>query len=539
MARIDRTARDALGLDNLRAGQRRAIDAAVDGRDVLAIMRTGYGKSAIYQIAAIERPGITVVISPLLALQTDQLASIEGSEAPSAVALNSTLTSADRDAALDAVRRGEIEFVFIAPEQLRRHDVLELLSSVRPSLLVVDEAHCISTLGHDFRPDYLLIGAAADAFGRPPILALTATASPAVRGDVAASLGLRDPSVVVTGIDRPEIHLGVESHANEETRERALLEHVIDGPAPAIVYVATRAAATSLAASLAEAGCSAMAYHGGMPAAQRDVAQAAFMGGRADVMVATDAFGLGIDKADVRAVVHRGLRPSLDAYYQEVGRAARDGERAEAVLFHTPSDRGRQAFIGAAAAPDEAALAALLHAIPTRPIDAESLSEVVGGKIRRLWQMLALLVSSGVVEISPPAGVRRTKSARVALASALQVVDRRRAMQRSRLEMMRSYAETRWCRRAFILGYFGEDFSPPCGGCDVCDAADAGEADGPLEGGTRVRHAEWGDGTVLTSTEHRTVVQFDRVGYRQLATDLVERRGLLEPATDAAAPRRR
>jgi ATP-dependent DNA helicase RecQ len=309
-------AREAFGFDALRPGQREAIEAALDGRDALVVMSTGSGKSAIYQIAGLLTPGATLVVSPLIALQRDQVDDLAERAAGGAAQLNSSVPASERDRALAELAENALEFLFLAPEQLANEEVLAELAVARPSLLVIDEAHCISEWGHDFRPEYLRVGAAAEALGRPPVLALTATAAPPVRDEIVERLALRDPVVLVRGFDRPNIHLAVERFHGEQGAERklrALREAVEAAPKPGIVYVATRRQAEELAASLCELGVAAASYHAGMRAAERDAVQERFMDSHLEVVVATTAFGMGIDKADVRWVFHSEVSESLDA----------------------------------------------------------------------------------------------------------------------------------------------------------------------------------------------------------------------------------
>src|SRR5215217_4857057 len=252
-----------MGFDALRPGQREAIESTLAGRDTLAVMSTGSGKSAIYQIAGLLIPGSTVIVSPLIALQRDQVEALRERATGGAAQLNSSIGQAEREQALAELAEDALEFLFLAPEQLGNPDVLAELAVARPSLLVVDEAHCISEWGHDFRPEYLRLGAAAEALGRPPILALTATAAPPVRGEIVERLGLRDPEILVRGFDRPNIRLAVEPFHGEqgaERKQRALEDAIEAAPKPGIVYVATRRHAEELAESLRDRGVSAAAY---------------------------------------------------------------------------------------------------------------------------------------------------------------------------------------------------------------------------------------------------------------------------------------
>jgi ATP-dependent DNA helicase RecQ len=274
------------------------------------------------------------VVSPLLALHQDQLRAIARGDTGEAVVANSTQKASERDEAFARLKAGDVEFLLLAPEQLANPATVHRLRESWPSLLVVDEAHCVSAWGHDFRPDYLRLGTVIETLGRPTVLALTATASPPLRADIAEHLGLQDPVVVVRGFDRPNIHLAVETFHEGPAKEAAVLDWVASTPGPGILYVATRRASVELAGALRELGVRAAAYHGGMRAKERRQAQDAFTAGELDVIVATVAFGMGIDKPNVRFVAHAEVTDSLDSYWQEIGRSGRDGEAAQALLFY-------------------------------------------------------------------------------------------------------------------------------------------------------------------------------------------------------------
>jgi ATP-dependent DNA helicase RecQ len=537
--RIDRVAREAFGFDALRPGQREAIESVLGGRDTLVVMSTGSGKSAIYQIAGLLLPGATVVVSPLIALQRDQVDDLRERAAGGAAQINSSIPAAERHAALAELAEDALEFVFLAPEQLANGDVVDELAVARPSLLVVDEAHCISEWGHDFRPEYLRLGAAAEALGRPPILALTATAAPPVRAEIAERLGLHDPEVLVRGFDRPNIRLAVRRFQDAERKRRALREHVAAASPPGIVYVATRRAAEELAGALCEDGVRAASYHAGMRGAERDAVQERFMADDLDVVVATTAFGMGVDKANVRWVVHAEISDSLDSYYQEVGRAGRDGEPAEALLFYRPEDLGLRRFFSGGGQVDLADLATVYEAVQEAggPIEPSTLQEATALSQSKLAGAVSRLEEAGAVEVLPDGDVAPASGGpdrQEAIEAAAGLEGNRRELDRSRVDMMRAYAETDTCRRGFILSYFGEPVDGPCGHCDTCEEGRAEAAappdEVPFPVGARVAHGEWGEGVVQRYDDDALVVLFDDVGYKTLALEVVVERELLRAA---------
>ena len=531
---IPLAARKLLGFEELRPGQEEAVRAVLAGRDTLAVMPTGSGKSAIYELATALGGGPTVVVSPLLALQRDQVEKIDEEELGSAAALNSTLTGAKREELLDELDDHELEYLFLAPEQFGSDETLEKLRAAKPKLFVVDEAHSISEWGHDFRPEYLRLGSVAETLGNPVTLALTATAAPPVRAEIVERLALDDPVEVVRGFDRPNIHLSVELHTDDAHKVRALVECMVEGERPAIVYAATRRRSEELAGELRAAGLTALPYHAGLHRHEREDTQTAFMTDELDVVVATIAFGMGVDKPNVRAVVHAEISDSVDAYYQEIGRGGRDGRPARAVLFYRPEDVGLRRFFagGGELAVDEALVIAEAVEEADGPVDARTLHDVTHLPETKIVAALGRLADAGFLTLLPDGHVAKGDGA-VPIADAAEAAasaqHSRKEYERTRVEMVRGYAETSGCRREYILSYFGEAFAAPCGNCDNCDAgrthADAGRH--PFEVGSRVRHPELGDGTVQRYGDDTVVVLFDEHGYRTLGLEIVHERGLL------------
>jgi ATP-dependent DNA helicase RecQ len=537
-AALRRTAKQAFGWNELRPGQLEAMEAVASGRDTVVVMPTGSGKSAVYQVPALLLDGPTVVVSPLIALQRDQVAGLlaRGDRAGGAVQANSTRSDAQMEQAFAQLHAGEVEFLFLAPEQLSKPEVLDQLAAAQPSLFVVDEAHCISSWGHDFRPDYLRLHTAVERLGRPPVLALTATASPPVRVEIVERLRLKDPVQIIRGFDRPNLHLEVQAFREEDQKREAVVLRAMGEPKPGIVYTATRKSAEQYAEALGEYGIDAAAYHAGMRAADRDDVQTRFMAGALDVVVATTAFGMGIDKADVRYVLHADIPDSLDSWYQEVGRAGRDGDPASAVLFYRPEDLGIRKFF-ASGTPDETALrkvATLVQHAPG-PVQPTELAEEAHLSNTRLAGVVNLLEQAGALAVQPDGAVECRPDApppTEAAEAALEVAEQHKKVEQSRVEMVRGFAETTGCRRQFVLGYFGETLDEPCGHCDTCAAGTADEQpdadDSPYDLQSRVRHTEWGEGVVMRYEGDRIVVLFEEVGYKTLLLSAVADRGLLE-----------
>lgn len=542
------TAASVFGWDSFRDGQLEAMEAVAGGRDAVCVMPTGYGKSAIYQVPALTLPGVAVVVSPLIALQRDQADAInEAIGRPRAYVLNSTEPQGSIDEAWAAAENPDedsrAKFLFLAPEQLARDEVVDRLMALEVSLLVIDEAHCVSAWGHDFRPDYLKLGSLVSALGRP-VLALTATAAPPVRSEIASVLNLRDPLVLSHGFDRPNLHLAVHMYVEAGDKRRAVLNSVPELDGPGLLYVATRRDTEDYASELEERGLRSDFYHSARRSKDRAEVHRQFLADEVDVVAATNAFGMGIDKPNVRFVVHAAISDSLDSYYQEIGRAGRDGEPAQAVLHYRPEDLGLRRFF-ASKSPDEEGLRQLYAALRANDAGATSaqLRTALGISSRRLGGLLNLLREAGAAREKN--GVYRAEdmAPEDALSAALDAARRREHIDQSRVDMARQYAETTSCRRQFLLGYFGEQLEEPCGNCDNCDraaaegipaepeAAQGGQSPAPpFPLHSAVLHAEWGPGTVMSYDDGTVTVLFEAEGYKTLAVDLVLEKDLLRPA---------
>ncbi|SFC79118.1 ATP-dependent DNA helicase RecQ [Nocardioides terrae] len=521
IAKVRRAARERFDHDRLLPGQADATAALLDGHDVLLVAPTGAGKSLVYQLAGLLIDGPTVVVSPLLALQHDQITGIEASGAGArAVRISSAETQSERGEALERLAAGEVEFLFLAPEQLANAEVLEKVAALRPSLVAVDEAHCVSAWGHDFRPDYFRLGDLLGELGDHRTVAMTATAAPPVRDDIRDRLRLRDARTVVTGFVRDNLALRVVRVADESSQRQAVLDAVAAASGPGIVYCRTRPATEEYAELLAAQGRTPVVYHAGLGGRRRDEAHRRFMADEADLVVATSAFGMGIDKPDVRFVVHAQIPESPDTYYQEVGRAGRDGAPADGVLVYRSEDLalGRFFSAGLPRRRDVETVVAARGRVATEPAAVVEATGFGRRKAGRLLNLVALAEQTGASEAD-------------LTSTALDLAESRRSLEHSRVDMMRAYAETDRCRADFLVGYFGEGVDERCGVCDNCRdgrAPDpAEEKNAPFPTQSRVRHDEFGEGVVTDVEDDRLTVLFDEVGYRTLSVDLVTEQGLL------------
>jgi ATP-dependent DNA helicase RecQ len=536
---LRRIAEETFGWAQLHPEQLEAMEQVMAGHDVLAVLPTGAGKSAIYQVAALNLEGPTLIVSPLIALQNDQMEGIEDSGAPEAVALNSAQRASERAHAWKVMRQLSAGYLFLSPEQLANDETVDALAELGVALFVVDEAHCVSAWGHDFRPDYLRLSAVIERLGRPRVIALTATAALPVRRDIVKRLGLREHREVIASFDRPNLHLGVERFTDDAHKRSTLLTRVRALSAdPAtrrgLVYAASRKDTDSYAGELAQVGVRVAGYHAGMKAADRERVHEQFLADELDVVIATSAFGMGIDKPDVRFVVHASVPESLDTYYQQIGRAGRDGEPAQVMLLYRSEDLGLQKFLTASKAPQDA-LVEVAHAVDQHdePVRLAELKREVDSAPARTTRAVNLLEQAEAVTTDEEGRLESLDgdlTPEQAVDTAIELAEASQRLIRSRIEMMRGYAETTGCRRQFLLGYFGEQLDESCGNCDTCQAGTAQvhtAQTGPFAVGSPVRHAEWGPGVVMSSEDDRVTVLFNEVGYKTLSLAAVEGNDLL------------
>jgi ATP-dependent DNA helicase RecQ len=541
-----------------RPGQREALEGVLAGRDVVAVLPTGGGKTLVYHLAGLLSSGTTIIATPLIALMQDQVRRLEehAGAAPSRIASISSVVRGDaRERLLSDIVHGVYEFVFATPEQLSRDDVRRALAATEIDLFCVDEAHCISEWGFDFRPAYRELANAADFMmqgrtHRPPVLAMTATAPESVRRDVARELRLDDPLLVARGFDRANLYFSVVRVVDPDRRDRQLAKVLKEVSPPAVVYCATRREAEEAKENLFEQGLLAGHYHGGMDRALREEVQEAFLDNSLDVLCATSAFGMGIDKPDIRTVIHRTLPDSLEAYWQEAGRAGRDERPSDCVLMYRRKDRSVHEHLHRRSRPSESTIAKMVHVfsqVTTATPESDVLATVADdADVARSGaaSLLEDLDRYGYLERDGES-VAFIGDAAAAMEDMAANAERQVEVEQSRLDMVAAYAEGTTCRRRYLLNYLGDEYPAElCLRCDEClriaarrspDDWDLGAQEermtrargGPFQPGEVVTHPEWGEGTVQRTEGDILVVRFETVGYRSMHAPTVVERDLL------------
>lgn len=538
------TLQEAFGFRRLRPGQREVIESVLQRRNTLAVMPTGAGKSLCYQLPALKMPGATVIVSPLISLMKDQVEKL-GDAGLDAAEVNSTLTTREEEEVLERIQQADHEFIFATPERLADPEFLETVRQNKVSLFVIDEAHCISQWGHDFRPAYLQLGAVIAALGQPTVLALTATATREVIDDIGRQLGLDDMRVINTGIYRSNLHYGVVPATDESEKLMHAVRLARDSDGSGIIYTATVKAVEEVFAALQEAGVNATCYHGQMSTRVRTENQDMFMSGASRIMVATNAFGMGIDKQDIRFVIHYQLPANLEAYYQESGRAGRDGDDADCTLLYYPRDRQVQQFFLARRYPgadDISQVYSALQELGARsgPVTLDQLQDAIEEvHENRLQVALKLLKDAELLQQDEQLSFHLAR-ANARPKDLRQLVDTYRdksARDHEALDRMVFYAQTGFCRWKVLLEYFDEKAEwSHCGVCDNCrrppeqalspehvrDHAPALQVEKGPEVGQAVKVARYGEGRVVASAGEKVTISFPDSETRTFLRNYVE-----------------
>jgi ATP-dependent DNA helicase RecQ len=529
--------REKFGFESFQPGQEEVVSRVVAGQDILAILATGAGKSLTYQLSALLLPGTTVVVSPLIALMKDQLDMLRELGVTQVVALNSTLSEDQEAAALERIRGKNIKIVFVTPEKLEDEAFMSLLQSIEVPLFVVDEAHCISQWGHDFRPAYLALGHVIERLGHPTVLALTATATPAVREDILHQLGIPNVKPIVKGFDRPNLIYEVR-RAEKESDKLKILKHLFvnnELEGTGIIYTATIKNALEVQRYLQDQlNIPAAVYHSKLQKQDRTSVHELFMDEHIRAVVATNAFGLGIDKPNIRFVVHYDLPGSVEAYTQEAGRSGRDGLPSRCILIYRMSDTRVQNYFLTGKYPDIEEVQKVFGTLEIfgaqeGGVSMTDLRKILQLPLTKLKVILALLKKGGFIETVSRSKYGLTEAARKNrdLVLNLASYETKKSYDQSKLAMMLQYAETTSCRRKFILNYFGEDYDAVnCDACDNCLRA-AFTAPPTADAGYRIAdivfHPKFGQGTVERAEKDLVTVLFPSVGYKTLLASAVSR----------------
>ena len=497
MSAIDRAReklQEVFGFEDFLDGQETVIDEILSGRDGSVVMPTGGGKSLCYQLPALCREGVTLVVSPLIALMKDQVDALE--ERGVAVTLiNSTLTWNEQKERLDGMKSGAYRLVYIAPERFRASSFMSALSDVKIEMVAIDEAHCLSQWGHDFRPDYMRLGKALEKMGRPQCVALTATATPIVREDIRGVLNLREPFESISGFERPNLSFTI-TPVEKVAQKYGRLKKVLAENKTGIVYCATRKKVEEVAETIHSWGLKCIAYHGGMSDQEREDTQNAFISREADIAVATNAFGMGIDRSDVRFVVHFEIPGSVEAYYQEAGRAGRDGEASVCELLFNYADTRTQEFFIDGVNPGPGMIRDVYQFFLNEADDSyevhrtlDEVKDAIGAKNgMAVGAALGALIRGRWVERFDVPGMR-AKGTRLLKPDVLTrdltldeaALEEKERRDREKLEKMVQLCYANTCRQQWVLEYFGEVDAPVCGSCDVCRGEENSERRAPSD----------------------------------------------------------
>ena len=497
MSAIDRAReklKEVFGFEDFLDGQETVINEILSGRDGSVVMPTGGGKSLCYQLPALCREGVTLVVSPLIALMKDQVDALE--ERGVAVTLiNSTLTWNEQKERLDGMKSGAYRLVYIAPERFRASSFMSALSDVKIEMVAIDEAHCLSQWGHDFRPDYMRLGKALEKMGRPQCVALTATATPIVREDIRGVLNLREPFESISGFERPNLSFTI-TPVEKVAQKYGRLKKVLAENKTGIVYCATRKKVEEVAETIHSWGLKCIAYHGGMSDREREDTQNAFISRKADIAVATNAFGMGIDRSDVRFVVHFEIPGSVEAYYQEAGRAGRDGEASVCELLFNYADTRTQEFFIDGVNPGPGMIRDVYQFFLNEADDAyevhrtlDEVKDAIGAKNgMAVGAALGALIRGRWVERFDVPGMR-AKGTRLLKPDVLTrdltldeaALEEKERRDREKLEKMVQLCYANTCRQQWVLEYFGEVDAPVCGSCDVCRGEENSERRAPSD----------------------------------------------------------